>query len=96
MSYPVRLKYKKCYSVKGTISSAYNLTSVTVAVYDTKGKFKTGITIRPNAKTFDIRARADRYVYFNKLRRGTYYYRIKVQNAAGVKGTLLNKKFVIR
>ena len=96
MNYPKTIRYKKAFSVKGSIYSDYILTSVTIGVYNSKGKLKTGITLTPYSKSFDIKSRADRYVRFNRLKKGTYYYRIKVKNAAGVSGTLINKKFKVR
>lgn len=91
---PATLGYKKCFSVKGTITCSNTISSVTAGVYDTWGIRKTGKTVNTAVKSYDLK-RLDPYVEFNKLPRGTYYYRVKC--TVGLKSyTLVEKKFTIK
>ncbi|MCI7629129.1 MAG: hypothetical protein MSS55_00895 [Ruminococcus sp.] len=81
--------------VKGTVSSAAsNITSVTVGVYSASGNLITGKTVRPNAKTYDLR-RLDAYVNFNLLTPGNYLYRVTVTNGT-TSQHLVNQAFQVK
>ena len=81
--------------VKGTVSSAAsNITSVTVGVYSASGNLITGKTVRPNAKTYDLR-RLDVYVNFNLLTPGSYLYRVTVTNGT-TSQHLVNQAFQVK
>ena len=81
--------------VKGTVSSAVsNITSVTVGVYSASGNLITGKTVRPNAKTYDLR-RLDAYVNFNLLTPGNYLYRVTVTNGT-TSQHLVNQAFQVK
>ena len=81
--------------VKGTVSSAAsNITSVTVGVYSASGNLITGKTVRPNAKTYDLR-RLDAYVNFNLLTPGSYLYRVTVTNGT-TSQHLVNQAFQVK
>ena len=57
------------------------------------GKFMTGKTIAPNAKSYDLR-NVDTLIKFGTLRPGTYTYRVTAVNSAGT-ATLVNKQFKV-
>ncbi len=90
---PASIAVGKCLNVRGTVTSASsNMTALTVGVYDSNGKFVTGKTINPNAKSYDLK-KLDAYVAFNILPAGTYTYAVIASNAANTNFTLVSKKF---
>lgn len=92
---PSNLAVGKALNVVGTVTSdSSNMTALTVGVYDSKGNFKTGKTINPNAKTYDLK-KLDNYVEFNKLPAGSYVYAVIASNAANTNYTLVNKSFTV-
>lgn len=93
-NYPTSVGSGKCFSVYGKISSPTKIKKCVVGVYSQLGFLKTGRSWNPKAKSVDIKEQADNYVLFNKLKKGTYYYKVKVTNGKGTK-TLVNKKFVV-
>ncbi len=94
-SVPDTIAVGKAVNVTGTVTSASsNMTALTVGVYDTNGKFITGRTIAPNAKTYDLR-KLDAYVSFNTLPAGNYIYAVIASNAANSNYALVSKKFTV-
>ncbi len=94
-SVPNNLAKGKALSVKGVVTSASsNITSLTVGVYDSAGKFVTGKTIAPNAKTYDTH-KLDAYVEFNKLPEGKYVYAVIATNAANSNYAIVNQTFSV-
>ena len=83
------------FSIHGTVTSASShLKSVTVGVYDSNGKWMTGKTVSPNAKTYDI-ANVDEAVSFGTLPAGTYFYKVIATNATHTNHTVVNQKFTV-
>ena len=83
------------FSIHGTVTSASSdLKSVTVGVYDSNGKWMTGKTVSPNAKTYDI-ANVDEAVSFGTLPVGTYFYKVIATNATHTNDTVVNQKFTV-
>lgn len=94
-NYPTKIKKGKNFGLKGTISgNGSKLTKVTAGAYTKKGKLKTGKTLSVNAASVNIAKRLNKYVAFNKLAKGTYYYKVIAKSAVGTY-TLLNKKFKV-
>ena len=92
---PSNLGLGKALNVTGTVTSANsNMTALTVGVYDSQGNFKTGRTINPNAKSYDLK-RLDAYVEFNKLAAGSYVYAVIASNAGNTNYALVNKSFTV-
>ena len=92
---PDTLAKGKALNVTGTVTSASsNITALTVGVYDTNGKFVTGRTINPNAKTYDLR-KLDTYVAFNTLSEGSYIYAVIASNASNTNYALVSKRFTV-
>ncbi|MBR3629403.1 MAG: hypothetical protein IKN55_02900 [Oscillospiraceae bacterium] len=80
-------------AVRGTVTSANsNITALTVGVYDSNGKFVTGRTVAPNARSFDL-SRLDAYVSFNTLGAGRYVYAVIASNGGNTNVALVNKTF---
>lgn len=85
----------RSFSIKGTISSASKLKSVTAGVYTSTsgGSMKIGKTVNPNVTSFSL-SNLDADVKFGKLPAGVYYYRVSATNDSGTT-TLLNKRFTV-
>ena len=81
-------------SVTGTLTANKNFSYVTVAVYDINKKFVTGIKILPNVNKYDL-ANTDKYVKFNILDDGIYYYRVTAAFDDGVEHVIVQKKFAV-
>lgn len=91
---PSTLAVGQALNVKGTVYSATEMTALTVGVYDKSGKFCTGKTINPKAKTYDL-ANLDSAVEFNKLPEGSYVYAVIASNATETNYAIVNKSFTI-
>lgn len=80
-------------NVWGTITSGTNLSYVVAGVYKTSsgGAIVTGGSARPYTKSYSI-AKLDKYIRFDRLSAGNYYYRITATNSAGTK-VLVNSPF---
>ncbi len=93
-NYPSSVSEGSVFSVFGTVSSeSSNLSSVTVGVYDTVGNMKTGKTVNPNSRSYNIH-NVDNDIRFDYLSGGTYYYKITAANASGSE-TLLDRQFSV-
>lgn len=90
---PSSLEVGQAYSIKGTISSDSRITSVTAGVFTSATDMVTGNTVYPNSTSYSL-VNVDRYVYFNRLNAGTYYYIVKATNAAGT-ATLVCQTFTV-
>lgn len=91
---PGSLKVGQTFSITGTITSASsNLTNVSAGVYTTSGTLKTGRSVNPGSRTYNLSG-IDPYVYFNDLSAGTYVYKVMATNAKGTT-TLKNQTFTV-
>ncbi len=91
---PATLAVGQVLGVQGTVTSATNMTALTVGVYDTAGNFRTGKTINPAAKTYNLK-NLDYAVEFNKLPAGSYVYAVIVTNGTKSNYAVVNKSFTI-
>ncbi|MBR3629197.1 MAG: hypothetical protein IKN55_01830, partial [Oscillospiraceae bacterium] len=92
---PENIAIGQIVNVTGVVNSASsNITALTVGVYGMDGKFITGRTIAPNARSYDL-SRLDSYVAFNRLTAGKYIYAVIATNAANSNYTLVNKQFIV-
>lgn len=94
-NYPVKLSVKSSYSVRGVVTSTTKLTSLTVGVYSASGGRKTGRTVCPRSKSYNIYLLRN-YVKFSTLKKGTYYYRITCSTSQVKNKVILNKKFTVK
>ena len=89
------IKVGKAVSIRGTVKSATsNITSLTVGVFTTSGNLVTGKTVRPNAKSYDIR-QVDMYVNFNLLSPDTYYYSVIATNGSYQNQVISYQQFTV-
>lgn len=81
---PANVSYGKCFGLRGTVTSNYNITSVNGYIIDSNGKTVQSTTDNPNAKSLNIRyANLNNNLLFNKLPRGTYRLRIVATDTSG-------------
>jgi len=93
-TYPTSLSVGQWFALKGTVtSSVSNITSLTAGAFDSAGNMKTGNSVSPNSKSYNI-VNIDPDVHFDWLPAGTYSYIIRATNAGGEK-ELLNKIFTV-
>lgn len=83
-SYPTNtLKQGSRYSLKGTITSNYNITSVKGEIINSEGNVVCSYTQKPNAKSFSIlNSQLDANMKFDKLPPGKYYLRYTAEDAS--------------
>ena len=95
MSVPNPLKPGTLLTVKGTVSSTVNLSTVIVVIQNSAGVIKVGpFTATPNAKTFDI-ATWDNDLTFSKLAAGDYEYIVAATDASGSSKILVDTMFTV-
>lgn len=89
---PAKLAAKSAFTIGGTITSNYNISSVTVSVINSKtGKTMFSATAKPNAKSYSL-YKLDSKMSFSKLAAGSYTIKITAKDSKGTK-TLVNQGF---
>ena len=91
---PATITPGKAINITGVVNSESAMTALTCGVYSSAGKFVTGRTINPKAKSYDLK-KFDSYVAFNKLPAGSYTYAVIASNASAKNYTLVKKKFTV-
>lgn len=89
--------YGQSFSIKGTISSAVKLKTVTVGITDSSGKhFQEGFYVVKglNSKSFSI-ASVDSKIKFGKVPAGSHYYRVIAKDANGRTVNVVRKRFTV-
>ena len=81
------------FTCKGTVSSNYSISQVTVGIYTSSGTAVSDRTVYPNAKTYSL-INLDSYIHFSYLKPGTYYYKVWAKDQKQSK-YLLNKSFTV-
>ena len=83
-SYPTTLDQGDSYPLRGTITSNYNITSVTGSILNSSRKTVMSHTQNPNTTSFNIRGSAvDMNLKFASLSAGTYTLKFTAENSAG-------------
>ena len=86
----------RSYSINGTITSNYNITSVTVGVYKADGTATSYVkSAAPNAKSYNIKS-LDSAIKFGALAAGSYKFKVVAKDASGVSKTLVNNAFTVK
>ena len=94
-TYPTTLKKGQMFTIKGKVTSNYNLKKVTAGIYTTSGKAKSTASKKLSGKkTYNVYG-LDEKIKFGSLDKGTYYYKVTATDAKKTK-VLLNKKFVVK
>ena len=81
-------------SISGTISSNYDITSVTVGVYSDDGITHTEAKASPFVKSYNI-STLDALVKFGNAKAGTNYFSVTATDASGTTKTLVNQQFTV-
>ena len=86
------------WTATGTITSNYNITWVGGYILASNNKsIVDSSSAKPNSKSYNLKnSVVDRNLDFNKLKPGTYYYKITAHDASGKALTLKNVKFVVK
>ena len=92
--YPNRIVQGKTFSVYGTVTSDYKISSLTAGVYTTGGTAKFSKTVSPSSTSYSIN-QIDSYMTFASLSAGTYYYRITATDSQVSNYVVLEKKFAV-
>ena len=90
---PHQMKKGTSFDVRGSITSKYILTSVTVGVYDCDDVMQIGQTVEPNSTNYDLR-RIDTSLKFGSLESGGYRYRVVARTGRSVT-TLVDSAFMV-
>ncbi|MGI6204775.1 MAG: hypothetical protein ACOYJH_05815 [Anaerovoracaceae bacterium] len=93
---PSSLAAGNSFSVVGTVNSTYRITSITVGVQKSSGKWVSGVykSASPNTNSYDL-SNLDSSVKFGKLSKGTYKYRVRVTDTHGITKYVLTKSFKV-
>ena len=94
-NYPTEYTQGQTFSIYGTVSSDYEITSVTCSVRSTNGALQFTKTANPAATSYSVN-NLDRYMTFSKLAAGTYIYRITVSDQYNTGLVLLEKEFTVK
>lgn len=94
-NYPVSLKAKHNFTVRGVVQSNEKMSSLTVGVFTASGVRKTGRTVCPKAKSYNI-YQLRKYINFSVLKKGVYFYRIICSTSTVKNKVILNKKFTVK
>lgn len=84
------------FTFAGKINSYNKLAQVKVGVYDEDGKAVSNCykAVTLNTNTYDI-SNIDASLYFNKLTKGSYRYKVYAKDSKGNASTLVNVKFTV-
>lgn len=95
---PPTLTQGGSWTATGTITSNYNITWVGGYILASDAKsIVDSSSAKPNTKSYNLKnSVVDRNLDFNKLKPGTYYYKITAHDASGKALTLKNVKFVVK
>lgn len=93
-NYPTEMTEGQTFSIKGTVTSDYVITSVTCSVKSAGGTVQFTKTTNPAAESYSVSG-LDRYMTFSKLKPGEYVYRITASDKYNTNVVLLEKSFVV-
>lgn len=91
---PETLICGRTFSIYGTVSSDYNITSVTCSVYGSGGTLQFTKTDEPFSKTYSLN-NLDKYMTFSRLSVGKYTYTVKASDEKNKDMVLLSADFKV-
>ncbi|MGN0517631.1 MAG: hypothetical protein ACI4II_02775, partial [Acutalibacteraceae bacterium] len=91
---PGTLMYGESFSIKGTVTSNYTITNVTVSLYNEKNKVISTKSVNPNAKSYSL-SNISKEIKFNKSSTGKNYYKVYATDSKGTK-QLLNQPYTVK
>lgn len=94
---PGTLSYGRAWSCTGKVKSEYQLTNVTGYILKADNSVAYSKSVNPASKNYTLSGSTiDNRLYFNRLPRGTYYYRIYAKDSSGETLTWTSKAFTVR
>ena len=94
---PTSLNQGDYFSLRGTVTSNYNITSVKGEIMSTSGSVACSYTQYPNTTSFTIlSSQLDYNMTFNKLSPGTYYLRYTATDSSGNSKTWQSGTFTVK
>lgn len=93
-TYPESFAQGKTFSVYGTVTSDYKITSVTCSVYTSGGTLQFTKTAYPDTYSYSVH-NIDSYMTFSKLAAGSYVYKITASDTKTKDVELLSKSFQV-
>ena len=96
LSVPEKLTEGDTFSVKGTVKSEYNITSIKIGVCDTEGNWLSGhyTTRKPAKKTYSL-ANAGSSMKFSTLTPGKYCFTVQATDSNKTTETILKNEFTV-
>ena len=94
-NYPTEFSEGQTFSVTGTITSDYEISSVTCSVRSVNGALQFTKTVNPGTTSYSV-SNLDRYMTFSKLAAGTYVYKITASDKYNSGVVLLEKTFTVK
>ncbi len=92
---PTTLAEGNCVIVRGTLKSTDSaITGVNIGVFTEGGCRVTGKTIYPDSMSYNLN-NVDKYIRFNELEPGTYYYKVYASNASVSSSVIVEQKFTV-
>ena len=94
--YPAEIYKGDMYAVKGTVTSTYKISSITIGICDSKGQLMDGhsVTKKPDAKSYKL-GNIKKTLHTETLKTGSYYYKVYVKDAKSHTKTLVKEPFKI-
>ena len=93
-NHPTTLTEGTSFSVEGTVSSDFTLSTVVIGVYSSSGAAEFEYTARPGTSDYNIH-NVDYLMTFSRLKAGSYTYRIKATDSYSKDVVLLEKSFSV-
>ncbi len=93
-NYPTSIVEGNTFSVRGTITSSYTITSVTCSVRSSNGTLQFTKTVNPSTSSYSV-YNIDKYMTFSKLTAGSYVYKIVASDTYNKDVVLLEKSFTV-
>ncbi|MBP3939542.1 MAG: hypothetical protein IK955_09035 [Clostridia bacterium] len=94
-NFPEVLNQGQTFSVRGTITSDYVITSVNCSVRSVNGALQFTKTVNPGTNEYSV-SNLDRYMTFSKLTAGEYVYKITASDQYNTNLVLLEKTFTVK
>lgn len=92
---PTLIEQGSAFVLKGTVTSAYAMASLTAAVEDEEGKAVLKKTVTPAGGTYEL-SQIDEAITFGRLAVGKYTYRVTVKDTRGTQKVVIEASFAVQ
>lgn len=93
-NYPVDIQKGNTFSIYGTVTSDFPISSVSCSVRSVNGTLMFTKTVNPGTTSYSL-SNIDRYMTFSKLNAGTYIYKVVASDKYNSGVVLLEKQFTV-